>query len=302
MLRLLAVALFLVATGSRAQAPAAFQDGWELGVRYWLSSGTTRWSHNAQGVDPDNGNPTSILTYGKLTAHSVELHARRNFGDRWFVRGNGGLGWVRDGSFDDEDFDADQTKVSDTTSSVRGNRLTYAIVDIGRVLWTTGATSFGLFAGYHGWTERLDAYGVVFTVNPGGLPNRGESVPAISNEIAWDALRVGATLNSAIAPKTRVSLDLAWVPYAKFYNEDSHWLRGDLGPPPNVIIRGHGRGFQADFELRYLFAGDWEAGAGFRYWWIRSRNGDVRIAGFDVPLVELESRRAGLTLGLTRRW
>jgi hypothetical protein len=302
MLRLLLFALLLVATIARAQSPAASLDDWELGLRYWFSSGTTQWSHNAQGLDARNGNPTSILTYENLTAHSVELHARKNLDDRWFIRGNAGVGWIRHGSLDDEDYEAGQVKILDSTSSVRGDSLTYATIDLGRDLWARGGTTFGLFVGYHWWSERLDAYGVTFTVNTKGLANADESVLAISNEATWGSLRLGVTVNSAITPKTRFCVDLAWLPYASLYNEDSHWLRRDLGPAPNVFIDGRGHGFQLDLEMRHVFSSNWEAGAGFRHWWLRATKGDVSTITFSAPLVEFKSQRTGVTLSLTRRW
>ena len=302
--------LLVAAAPARAQSATAPPQGWELGVRYWFSQGTTRWSHNAQGDDPSLGNPTSILTYADVRAHALELHARKELVDGFFVRGNAGLGGIRGGSFDDEDFEAGQIKFSDTTSSVRGNRLTYATIDLGRVLWTGSRTSLGVFAGYHGWTERLDAYGVRFTVNPGGFADIGDSVLAISNEAIWNSLRVGATLAGALGPMTRFSVDAAWLPYARLDNEDSHWLRSDFGPAPNVFINGDGRGLQLELELRHRLAGptfghlfgDWEVGAGLRYWWIEARNGNVSTRTFSAPLVEFVSRRAGLTLSLARRW
>lgn len=307
---LILTGLLVAAAPARAQSATALPAGWELGVRYWFSQGTTRWSHNAQGSDPSLGNPTSILTYEDLRAHAIELHARKELHGGWFLRGNAGLGWIRDGSFDDEDFEAGQVKFSDTTSSVRGNRLTYATIDLGRVLWTSSSTSLGVFAGYHGWTERLDAYGVRFTVNSRGLADIDDSVLAISNEAIWSSLRVGATLARTLGPRTRFSVDVAWLPYARLYNDDSHWLRSDFGPAPNVFIKGDGRGLQLDLELRHRLAGPifghlsggWEVGAGLRYWWIEARNGNVSTVTFSAPLVEFASRRAGLTFNLARRW
>ena len=70
------------------------RSGWELGARYWLSTGQTKRSHNAQGEFPVLGNPTSVLTYDDLTAHAIELHARKSFANRWFVKGNLGLGEI----------------------------------------------------------------------------------------------------------------------------------------------------------------------------------------------------------------
>src|SRR5215213_1128915 len=69
----------------------------EIGVRYWISSGQTQSSHDASGADPILGNPTSTLTYDKLGAHTAELYARKSFGERWFVKGNAGIGTITHG-------------------------------------------------------------------------------------------------------------------------------------------------------------------------------------------------------------
>jgi hypothetical protein len=53
--------LALLALALGLAIPAQAQDA-ELGVRYWLSSGKSTRSHNAQSLDPRLGNPTSVLT------------------------------------------------------------------------------------------------------------------------------------------------------------------------------------------------------------------------------------------------
>ena len=181
MTRLLVLMLLAaVAEAGNAQP----EHGWELGARYWLGTGTTKLGHNAQGVAPSLGNPTSVLTYEGLNSHAVELHGRLGFGQRWFIRGNAGLGSIRKGWFDDEDFAAGQAKLSDSTSSVKGNRLTYLTIDVGRELWTlAGGTTIGVFAGYNRWTERADANGAFFSVNGFGSTNIDESVRVITNEV-----------------------------------------------------------------------------------------------------------------------
>ena len=304
MLRLLAIPLLVAATGVVAQGPPPIRDGWELGLRYWYSSGTARWSHNAQSIDPSVGNPTSILTYDDVTAHAIELHARKNLQRRWFVRGNAGLGGIRYGSFDDEDYAAGQLKYSDSTSPVKGNRLAYASLDLGRELWVTGegSTTVGLFAGYHYWDERLDAYGATYTVNFAGASSIDASVPVISNEAKWSSLRAGVTFTTRMTPATKLSIDAAWIPYARLRNDDSHRLRSDFGPPPNLFINGRGYGVQLDLELRHAISDGWDLGAGLRHWWLRTTRGDVSTATFSAPLVELQSQRTGVTLSATRRW
>jgi outer membrane protease len=297
---------FLVLWLSAVALTAQAQD-WELGVRYWLSTGMSERSHNAQGAAPGLGNPTSVLTYERLDAHALELHARKRFGERWFVRGNAGLGWIRNGSLDDEDFLAGQRKFSDSTSTVKGNRLSYASIDVGRDFWALrgGRTTIGLFAGYHHWAERLDAYGASFSVNLLGNADVGESVPVITNEVTWRALRFGMAASWRFNPKLRLALDVALVPYAEVRDDDSHYLRtapSDLGPTPNIIMEGHGSGVQLDLDLRYALRDAWEIGAGLRHWWLRATSGSRQAAGTNLPLNELESQRTGLTLSVSKRW
>jgi hypothetical protein len=297
-------------------AAAQGQDA-ELGARYWYSQSKTTRSHNGQVLFPSLGNPTSVLAYEDLNAHAVELYGRRSLGERWFIKGNAGLGTITRGSLDDEDFNAGQVKSSDTTSAVKGNRLTYVSIDVGRDLWQFGNSSAGLFIGYHFWRERLDAYGVDFTVvnrMPLSEADRQafripESVPAITNDVTWQSLRIGFAATSQISPRTRFALDAAFVPYAHVRDEDSHWLRQDpsdpaffLGPAPNIFIEGRGYGLQLEADLRHVVARDWELGAGLRHWWLRARSGTREAVGISVPLREIESQRTGLTLSLTRRW
>jgi hypothetical protein len=288
----------LAALSSTVQA-----QPWELGTRYWYSEGTTTRSHNAQGLVPFLGNPTSVLDYGDLDAHAVELHARRGFENGWFVRGNMGLGSVQHGIFDDEDFLAGQVKFSDSTSSVKGNTLRYATIDVGRELWRTDAGVAGLFIGFHYWSERLEAFGASFTV--GGVPTIPDSELVITNDTTWRALRVGLTSTARLGARTWVSVDAALVPYAKVRDEDSHWLRqdpGDLGTAPNIFIDGRGYGMEIDLELRHQLREAWEITAGIRYWRLVARDGTREAVGVGVPLRELESQRGGFTLGVTRRW
>jgi len=290
--------------------PARAQ-GDEFGARYWYSEGRTTRSHNAQFADPRVGNPTSVLTWEDLTAHSLELHGRKTFaggthGD-WYVKGYAGFGDIKSGSLDDEDFFAGQRKFSDTTSTVKGDSLTYASVDVGTDVWRSSTGRAGFFLGYHIWREYVDAYGIVRTVPPFGRTDP-DSLLVISNEVTWQSLRIGFAGEWNVSPPTRIKLDAAFVPFAHVRDADSHWLRQDpsqpdfLGPVPNIHSKGDGYGFQLDAELRHLVQRDWEIGAGLRYWWLRARDGEHQQAGRNLQLLELESQRVGLTLSVTHRW
>jgi hypothetical protein len=103
------------------------------------------------------------------------------------------------------------------------------------------------------------------------------------------------------------------VPYARFYNEDSHHLRAQpagsslfaLGPVPNIIDEGEGYGVQADLELRYAILRRTELGVGLRYWHLRAREGTTNFHHFsngETPIVEFYTVRTGVTLSLRRTW
>lgn len=311
-LRTRALILGLVIAPCVAAQEAAPRPQKELGIRYGLSTGETRHSHNAQGVDATLGNPTSVLVYENLDAGVVEFFGRLNFGANWFVKGSIGAGRVNAGAFDDEDFEAGQVLDSHTTSSVPSGWIAHGTIDLGRDEWALrqGRATLGAFAGYSRWTEYLDAYGLTDRRGGAGIDR---DVRVISNELTWNALRVGLAAGFAFTSRTRLVADLALVPYATFRNQDSHYLRSTnpgsqfyLGPVPNLIIDGKGRGMQLDAELIHEVSPRTELGLGLRYWYLESTKGTRTVPNIpgapDLPLVELVSMRAGLLVSLRSRW
>lgn len=313
--------IFVRAALSLALSPAALAQDLlppaplgELGIRYWLSTGENKHSHNAQGVAPSLGNPTSVLTYENLDASVLELFGRWSFGSNWFLKGNLGVGGINVGGFDDEDYKAGQFKYLDTTSSVTQGTISYFMIDIGRNEWSlrSGSSTIGAFLGFSQWTEDLDAYGVTTTVDTDGIGgNLPVSMLVISNKLRWRALRVGLNADLALAAKTRLEIDFAFIPYAKARNEDSHHRRTNpssiffLGPVPNIILEGEGRGAQLDAELRHEIAPRTELGLGLRYWYLKATKGTRTVPAFpgaETPLVELYSVRTGVTVSLRRTW
>ena len=248
-IRVLIAGLVLSGTAWSQEQPVPRGD---LGVRYWISSGETKRAHNAQSFDPSLGNPTSVLLYENLDANTIELFGRQYFGGgQWLVKGFIGFGEVTRGSFRDEDFNAGQVKFSDTTSSVTAGDISYGAIDIGRNEWRLrdGRTVLSVYAGYSEWKEEVDAYGVTDAL--GFVGPVAHDVKVITNKVTWKSLRVGFAGNLALTERMRLDLDLALVPYSKVRNDDSHFLRQDptdLGPAPNIIIEGEGRGVQLDAE------------------------------------------------------
>ena len=282
-----------------AMAPAARG---ELGARYWLSTGETKVSHNAQGSNPAFGNPTSILTYENLDANSLEIFGRSLLGRNWFLKGMLGVGTINAGSLDDEDYLRGQVKFSDTTSAITEGSLSYGTIDVGRQ-WVLkeGAVNLGVFGGFSQWTEEYEASGATATV---GSINIDNSIKVITYNVRWRALRVGFA-GQFVFGRARLGVDLALVPYAKFYAEDSHHLRSDLGPVPNIIDSGEGYGVQAEAEFRYEIARRTELGVGLRYWHLESVNGTSDFHHFsngETPIVEFSTWRAGLMLSVRHLW
>lgn len=310
-MRIRSLIVLLVGVAECALAQQAIEPALrgDLGLRYWLSTGKTTLSHNGQEVSPILGNPTSVLVYENLDAHGVELFGQQNFADILFLKGTVGLGRVNTGRFDDEDYLAGQVKFLDTTSSVTEGRIAYFTVDLGASAWPPrrGQSSFGAFIGFTQWTEDIDAYGITTTEDLFGIGgDEPDTLLVISNKARWRALRVGFAADLAVAERMRFSLDLAVLPYAKVHNEDSHHLRSDLGPVPNIIKTGRGWGVQADAELRYEIVRRVELGLGLRFWHVEVDKGTRTLPNDPafpaLPLVELESTRYGATLSVRRVW
>jgi hypothetical protein len=244
-----------------------------------------------------------VLTYDEIDARALEIHWRAAFSGRWFVKGHFGVGELRDGGFDDEDYGTGQVKTDDTTSVVRGERFSYLTLDLGKELWASpgGKARLGVFAGFQQWSEQVDAFGLMVTV--GASPTLPESVRVISNDVRWRSLRLGVAGTAALTPRLRVLADLALVPLSDLRNEDSHYQRADLGPVPNIVTTGRGSGVQLELELRYAITDRLEAGLGVRHWELRMDEADVSFAGgAPLPVTEFETRRTGITATMVGRW
>ncbi len=90
------------------------------------------------------------------------------------------------------------------------------------------------------------------------------------------------------------------------HNEDSHHLRPDLSPVPNIIMDGSGYGFQGELNVSYEIWKNFIATLGFRYWTLMS-DGDIAFTAADgtsgsETLNDLDSIRYGLTVGATVRF
>jgi hypothetical protein len=247
----------------------------EIGVRYWYSSGKLAKDLYA---DPRVSSAlVSRLTYSNLTAHTFEAFGRIDHSSGMFAKGNVGLAGLGSGTLNDEDFlPAFLGTYSNTASQQSGGRLDYASFDVGQIVARGARSSVGLFAGYGFLAERVNAYGCA---QVGGNPFF--CVPAISNAVLgitedarFQFARLGILAEWSLLDCLKLSAEAAWLPYVTLNAEDTHWLR--LGTTTNSISgpipeRGADMGIQIEALLSYQFTDAFSFGVGGRYWYLQTK-------------------------------
>jgi len=302
----------------------------DLGVTEWFSQGETNWSHNASGLDPNLGNPSSKLKYKDTGTNVTEIAGRVQLKNKMFVRGAFGYGSIGGGRLTDDDFLSAQGaaaqgatvsgehRFSRTYSDIGGDNLWYLNGDLGVTAHTfqDNKGTLGVFAGLQYWRERHVATGVTQAeCTTVAAPDPALSCPAagtvgfrnqavITNTTTWFSGRVGGEveykLDSRISVEAKVALLLSYL-----NNEDVHHLRTDVAQDPSFRMTGLGVGTNTDVNLRIRI---WERlylTGGYRVWWNRVVAGDQwKIYGSDgstatAPMNQFQTLRHGPTIGLT---
>jgi hypothetical protein len=288
----------------RFPSPFAFEGG----ARYWYSIGQNRFAFTNNTFP--FGNPTSTLDWDRMQGHSGEGFARvDHLPSGLFAKGLIGGGVIKGGDMDDLDFLIDQINFSNTTSAVGNANLRYAMVDVG---WSyavpEAGVRFGGFVGYHYWHESMTAFGLICNADqlfnalcgPAGAAVVPSGTPVVTFDTTWHAIRVGADARIEVTDRWSISGEVAFVPYAWMTNDDSHLLRTDLGPVPNVLTRGwRGMGGEAEAFVNYKVLPHFELGAGVRYWGLFTQAGTVEFGptfGPDFPLTKFSTQRYGVLL------
>lgn len=300
----------------------------DVGITGWFSQGETTWSHNANGLDPNLGNPTSKLKYKDTGTNVVELNARVDLRSRLFVRGVLGFGEIGGGRLTDDDFLSAQGAASQgasvsgehrfsrTLSDVSGNNLWYLNGDVGAVVQEFAGKRgrFDLFAGFQYWREKHVVTGITqveCTTSPLN-PLYGCSVPGtvrfsgqsvINNTTTWVSGRVGGEIQYQIDPRISVDARVAML-LSYLDNEDTHYLRTDLSKDPSFRMTGYGIGTNSDVAVRVRIVDRLYLSGGYRVWWNRVLFGDQWKINFadgsssTAPLTKFESLRHGPTVSL----
>lgn len=284
----------------------------ELSLRSWLfTAGETQWSHNASGLDPRLGNPTSELTYKDNDTQLVGLRANVRVNRRWSLRGEFAVSVDFDrGSLIDDDYLAGQRLFSRTSSDITGKGTWYVQANAGyrAVEFPEGRGHFDVLAGLQYWRTTYEATGFsrivcdpsVISCNPST-----SSFPAIKNTTHWiTPLHVGGQLEYQVMQRVSANLIVTFSPVSVVLNEDTHFQRSDLQQDPSFSMWGLGLGASAEPSIRIKLTRHLSLTGGYRVMWNRTYYGEWEShpIGSDpvtTPLNELQTIRHGAIVGLT---
>jgi len=266
-----------------------------------MSEGKTTWSHNAQPASPALGNPTSQLTYSDMKSRIVELGLAVRI-EEWFGKATFGSGSIDSGTLQDEDWLRGQVKFSDTNSVIKGDELHYWMLDIGRDVFRSRRFAVAALAGFGEYREVIDAFGATDNL-AGGAVLAPQSARVITNDARWSFFKIGATGKFRPVEPLALAAELAYLPVVELTNEDSHYLRNDLGPVPNIHMTGSGDGAMFQLEASYNVFKGAILSIGYRDWRFRA-DGKIRFgaSGQQLPLNNFETTRSGARLGFSYRF
>jgi hypothetical protein len=240
----------------------------EFGARYWFSSvKESKDLYNIAGTAL-----VSRLTYDGMYGHSAEAFGRADHTSGIYLKGYFGGGILIDGKLNDEDFPPAVSPYSSTTSEQKAGSLYYGSIDGGFNLVRQPGLRVGAVAGYHIFSERVNAYGceqVASNSSVCGGNGISYDVRVISQNNVWHSFRVGLDADIRLNDWLMLRLDAAYLPYVRLDGADSHWLR--IGTTTgsfrgSIPEDGRGHGYQLDAALAYALSKDVSLAVGGRYW------------------------------------
>jgi hypothetical protein len=285
----------------------------ELSLRSWLfTAGETTWSHDASGLVPQLGDPTSVLRYKDNDTHLVGLGAKLHVNRRLFLEGEFGFSVDFDrGSLIDDDYLAGQRAFSRTSSTITGKGTWYLNGNVGyrAVDLQNNRGHLDVLAGFQYWRTTYEATGidrlvcdssVILSCDP-----PSPTLPAIKNTTHWiTPLQIGGQLEYRLLQRVSANIKVLFAPISGVINEDIHFQRDDLEQDPSFSMWGIGLSGTVEPTLRIMLTRHLAIMGGYRVMWSRTYYGRWEVHGLGTgsetaPLTEFQTIRHGVIVGLT---
>lgn len=309
------VFLALIASGELSQGQEVepqVKPRVELSVRSWLfTAGETSWSHDASGLDPRLGDPTSELVYKDNDTQLIGLGAKVHLNHRLFLEGEFGLSVDFDrGALIDDDYLVGQRLFSRTSSDITGKGTWYFSGNVGyrAVALPNERGSLNVLAGFQYWRTTYEGTGfsrIVCDSSVIGCNPPTSTFPAIKNTTHWiTPLHIGGQFEYRVMPRVSANLKMFFSPASVVYNEDIHFQRGDLEQDPSFSMWGIGLGASAEPSLSVMLTRHLMLTGGYRIMWNRAYYGRWEShpngsGSVSAPLTEFQTLRHGATVSLT---
>lgn len=244
---------------------------YDIGFQIWLSTGSFYYKLGTITETPQ----ISQLNYDRLHAGSGEVTWRVGHPDGLFLKGYAGVGAANGGNLKDQDFPPFVVPYSLTDSGLSGGAIGYGALDIGYVVHASERWRLSPFIGFGFIREQMNAFGCTQVGGASAIcaPAISTDVQALSEDVAWNLLRVGLAGDVTLLPGLTLAGEVAWVPAGAIDGADHHWLRSDITGP--IKQTGNVSGVQLETALRYRLQ-DWlRLGLGARYWQLVSHGDSV---------------------------
>ena len=266
------------------RAPALAASGWEIegGARYMYSSGRAQWEFAGAAAPTWFNN--SKLTWNDLKTDSSELFGRIDTPSNIFVSGFAGVGLTASGGQNDEDFhEPPPDQAYNNTFSTNNGSIKYAVADIGYDLLRGAGYKVGPFVGYTVFDQYIFKSGcqqvASTTGNCSAVPHLPGSQLIGSEDMRWQALRVGLSGQVSITDRLKLTADAAYLPDVTY-----NWLDDHLERNLQWSNWGHGIGVQTQAVLSYDVTDRLSLGVGGRYWALWSTSGErITFPGSGAP-------------------
>lgn len=238
-----------------------------------------------------------------MNALSGEVFGRVDHASGFFVKGYLGAGAIGSGKLNDEDFPG--LDVYSNTSSSASGHIGYATIDAGYNFLRTADARVGAFVGYNYYAQDINAYGCTqLAGDPVRCTGAFDNFPALTDDNAFNSMRVGLSSEMTLTNRLKVSGDIAYLPRVTYSGLDSHNLRELLEPEAS----NSGSGVMLEAILNYGVTEHWSVGVGGRYWAWNMNTGPIGFNLLGTPSQDIvqaarfNAEHYGVFLQSSYRW